>query len=138
MTYDLVAKVLNILLRKSQTVVFLVAVPLLKLDHQIHRLSIFNAFYTKQRFYINNADTPKLYKMPCDIRCGTNQSDVADLTKLHHIITDKTVASFDQLQSSLTFPDSALSRDQGPNSKMLLLASSTSPGAVESPRLTRL
>ena len=104
MTYDLVAKVLNILLRKSQTVVFLVAVPLLKLDHQIHRLSIFNAFYTKQRFYINNADTPKLYKMPCDIRCRTNQSDVADLTKLHHIITDKTVASLISSRAASLFP----------------------------------
>ena len=63
MAYHLISKVLCILLMQSKTIVFLVSVPLLKLDHQIHRLSIFNAFYTKQGLNINNADTTQFNKI---------------------------------------------------------------------------
>ena len=43
-------------------------VPLLKLDHQIDRLSILNALHAKQGFHVYDAYTPQLDEMPGDIR----------------------------------------------------------------------
>ena len=72
MAYDLVSKILRILLMKSQTVVLLVAVPLFQLDNKIDRLGILNTLNTKQGLHINNTNTTKLNKVTCDIRCRTN------------------------------------------------------------------
>ena len=63
MAYDLVSKILCILLMKSQTVVLLVSVPLFQLDNKIDRLGILNALNTKQGLYINNTNTTKLNKV---------------------------------------------------------------------------
>ena len=97
---------------KSQTVVFLISVPLLKLDNKIDRLGILNTLDTEQCFYIDDTDASKFDKMTCDIRCRTYQCHITDLTDLDNIITDKTMASLDQLQSSLALTDTALTCDQ--------------------------
>ena len=68
MAYNLVSKILCIFLMKSQTVVFLISVPLLKLDNKIDRLGILNTLDTKQCFYIDDTDASKFDKMTCDIR----------------------------------------------------------------------
>ena len=81
---------------KSQTVIFLISVPLLKLDNKVDGLGILNTLYTEQCFYIDDTDTTKLNKMTCDIRRRSYQRYIADLTDLNNIITDKTVATLDR------------------------------------------
>src|SRR5699024_9302573 len=68
MTYDLVPQIFRIFLVKSQTVIFLISVPFLQLNDQIHRLGIFHTFHTKKRFYINDTDTAEFNKMTGNIR----------------------------------------------------------------------
>ena len=97
---------------KSQTIIFLISVPLLKLDNKVDRLGILNTLYTEQCFYIDDTDTTKFDKVTCDIRRRSYQRYIADLTDLNNIITDKTVATFNQLQSSLALTDSTLTSDQ--------------------------
>ena len=112
MAYNLVSKILWIFLMKSQTVVFLISVPLLKLDNKIDRLGILNTLDTEQCFYIDDTDASKFDKMTCDIRCRTYQCLITDLADLHNIIRHQTMASLNQLQSSLALTDTALTCDQ--------------------------
>ena len=112
MAYYLISKVLCILLMQSKTIVFLVSVPLLKLDHEIDRLGILNALNTEQCFYIDDTDTTKFDKVTCDIRRRSHQCYVTDLTDFNNIITDKTMTSLDQLQGCLALTDTTLTCDQ--------------------------
>ena len=50
--------------------------------------------------------------MPCDIRCCTHQSIIADSADFYHIITDQTMTSLNQLQSCLTFTNTTFSCNQ--------------------------
>ena len=95
------------------TVVFFIFIPLFQLDDKIDGLGILNTLDTEQGLHIDDTDAAKLDKMPGDIRRsippGSSSLTLADL---HHIITDKTMASLDQLQSSLALTDTALTCDQ--------------------------
>ena len=112
MADNLVSKELNILFFQAQTVVFFLFVPLLELDDKIDGLGIFYALDTKQCLDVDDTDTAQLDKVTRDIRCRSDQRNVADTADFNHIITDETMASFDQLQCSLALSDSALAHDQ--------------------------
>ena len=108
----LVSKELRVLLLKTHAVVFSVFIPLFHLDDKINGLSVLNALDTEQGLHVDDADAAKLDKMPGDVRRASHQGIVADTADLHHVIADETVASLDQLQSSLALANAALAHDQ--------------------------
>ena len=112
MAYNLVSKIFCVLLMQSQTVVFFFFVPLFQFDNKVYRLGILNTLNTEQSLDIDDADATKFNEVTCDIRSRTYQCYITDFTKFYNIITDKTVSTFDQFQSSLTLTDPALTCDQ--------------------------
>ena len=50
--------------------------------------------------------------MSCNFRSASDQSLIADLSDLHHVVRYETVASLNELQSRFTLTDSALTHDQ--------------------------
>ena len=75
-------------------------------------MGIFHTLHTEQSLNIYNSDTSQLNKMAGNIRSRAYQGDIADPTDLHHVVTDQTMASFNQLQSRLALADSTLSHNQ--------------------------
>ena len=112
MAYNLISQKFRILILQSQTIVFLILIPVLQLNYHVNILSILHAFYTKQRFYINNANSSQLNKMLGNIRRASHQSLIADLADLHNIICNQAVSTLNQLQGSLTFSNTALAHNQ--------------------------
>ena len=55
--YDLIAQVFGTVFLQSQTVIFLILIPVLQTDDQIHLLGIPDGGCTEKSLYIHNTDT---------------------------------------------------------------------------------
>ena len=111
-TNHAVAEIFRVSLLKAETIVFLVLVPVLQTDDKVDGLGVPYGRSTEQCLDIDDSDTAQLDQMFGHIGRGTDQSILADLSKLHHIICYKTMSSLDQFQRSLGFTDTAFAGDQ--------------------------
>src|SRR5699024_6624683 len=116
MAYDFISEKFCIFLFQSKTVVLPVLVPLFHIDHEIDRLCLSDALYTKQTLDIDNTDSAKLDKMSGDIGSFSNQSIFADFPDFNNIVCHKTMAAVNQFQCCFTLSDTALTHHQNTNS----------------------
>ena len=112
MAHHLVAQKFRILVLQAKAVVLLLLAPVLQFDHHVDGLGILHALHAKQGFHIDDPDAAQLDKVLGDVRSAADQSVVADLADLHHVVGDQTVAALDQLQGRLALADAALAHDQ--------------------------
>ena len=110
-----VSQILDIVLLKAQAVEVLVLAPLLELDHEVDILAVADARYAEQGLHIDDSDAAKLDQVLRDLGSGSDQRLLTDLSDLHDVVRDQTVAALDQLQRHLRFADAALARDQDAN-----------------------
>ena len=112
MAHHLIAQIFVIFFFQSETVVFLLLVPVLQTNDQINILGILNTGDTEQCLHINDSDTTLFDKVFGDIRCGSNKRLITDLADLNSIICNQTMSSLDQFQRRLGLTDAALTGDQ--------------------------
>ena len=80
-----------------------------EIHDQVDALCMLDTLYTEHTLDIDNSDSSKLDKMSRNIRCRSYKCLITDSADFNYIITDKTVSTFDQLQSRLTLTKATVS-----------------------------
>ena len=111
-TDNFISEDLFIFLLKSQAVILVFSLPFLQLNDQTDGRIMLDTHDAVQGLDIDDADAPKLNKIPGYLRSASHQFLVIALLDLHHIIGYQPVSALDQFQSCFTFADPALADNQ--------------------------
>ena len=91
---------LHIFVIKPEPVILGIAVPVLKLYHEVYSLRILDALNTVETLYIDDSDSSKFYQIFGYSRRSSNQGIVIYLPYLHDIICNKAVSTSHELKRS--------------------------------------
>ena len=112
MADDLIAQEIRVVVRKPQTVVFLVLVPFLQLDDHVDLLGVLDGLEAEEVLDVDDADAPKLDEVLGHLRSGADEGIVGHLADLHHVVRYQTVAPLYKLQSGLGLTYAGVAHDQ--------------------------